>query len=241
MFTNIDRADCLLALRVFLDEVWSHDALGLPLRAKLKRRTVLWVDARARAKHGAWSAGRIFELVQRALQLACFRCGSRVRVQQNGLPLGHHLSAVLSRLTVAHFEVRGIPSLAYVCRCGLAHPVVVARWQDDTVFLQRVPHGVCVADWQRRVGSMYPASLQLEWNAGTGDTATGASVVWTDLIVGATFATVRVEPREARFAVAADFKRVVPWRSLAWLWRGGESIPMTYSKESKKNTGMTSI
>eukprot|EP00661_Eupelagonemidae_sp_cell13_P018485 gene18485-biopygen14491 len=93
------------------------------------------------------------------------------------------------------------------CACGAEHAALVVRWQGDTLFVQLVPRG-------------------LPWSPATGDGGAGAEVVWTDLVVGASDAGVYVLPREARFADAADFKRVAPRVSLRWLWKGAFSVPM---------------
>eukprot|EP00661_Eupelagonemidae_sp_cell13_P011811 gene11811-biopygen6394 len=114
------------------------------------------------------------------------------------------------------------------CACGAEHAALVVRWQDDTLFVQRVPRGLPVAEWRARLAAVYPPSLELEWSPATGDGGAGAEVVWTDLVVGASDAGVYVLPREARFADAADFKRVAPRVSLRWLWKGAFSVPMNH-------------
>eukprot|EP00663_Eupelagonemidae_sp_cell21sb_P002255 gene2255-biopygen4017 len=155
MFTNIDRHECLHALQVFLDQNWQFDANGIPKKAKLKRRRVVWVDFGAKARGGAWSAERVFAMVRRALELACFVCGSQVRAQKNGFPLGHHLSAILSRITVAHHEKGRVPALAELCTCGRTHQLLIVRWQDDTFYAQRVPCERTVEQWKQVLNSIY--------------------------------------------------------------------------------------
>eukprot|EP00661_Eupelagonemidae_sp_cell13_P017671 gene17671-biopygen20394 len=130
----------------------------------------------------------MYALAARALELACFRCGPRVRTQINGLPLGQHLSAVLSSLMVVHFEVRRIPAYACACPCGRVHSAEVIRWRDDT-FIQRVANAVSAAAWRGQLGTIYPQSLELEWSAGTG---TAQGVVWTDLLVDVAAGRLRV-------------------------------------------------
>eukprot|EP00665_Eupelagonemidae_sp_cell47_P001370 gene1370-biopygen2226 len=228
MFTNIDRAECLQALRVFLDEHWKRCPTGDPKKVKLKRRTIIWVEHEAKQSRGAWSSAQIVSVVSRALALACFACGPQVIAQQNGLPLGHHLSAILSRLTVAYFEVRRVPALTRMCACGREHPLTIARWQDDTVYVQSVPRTMDVECWKRELSAIYPPSLTLEWNPGTGAGAEGASVVWTDLQVTLDSGNLSISPKEAWAKSAEDFRSVVPQRSLRWLWKSSTSIPRNY-------------
>eukprot|EP00661_Eupelagonemidae_sp_cell13_P022532 gene22532-biopygen23736 len=160
-----------------------------------------------------------------ALRLACFRCGEVVRVQVNGLPLGHHLGAVLSSLMVSYYEVRRIPALAAGCGCGRVHPLLACRWRDDTIFVQRIPAGCSGADWMARLTGIYPTSLELEWSDGTGS---ASGVVWTDLVVDVHDGRVRVRPREELVASASEVKHVIPRRCFTWLWRAGMGIPLTY-------------
>eukprot|EP00665_Eupelagonemidae_sp_cell47_P002226 gene2226-biopygen518 len=228
MFTNIDRKECLGALGVFLDESWKFCPMGSPLKVKLKRRTVIWVGNASRSDRGAFTRDEILQTVYRALCLACFCCGREVRVQLNGLPLGHHLSAVLSRITVAHYEVRRVPLCAFRCLCGVTQALTTARWQDDTVFIQPYWKFCDVPDWKRTLTAISPTSLELEWSSGTGWGSEGASVTWTDLVVDYHEGRVRVVPKESQIASASDFRKVIPQRSCLWLWGSGVSICQNY-------------
>eukprot|EP00665_Eupelagonemidae_sp_cell47_P014673 gene14673-biopygen8310 len=225
MFTNIDRAGCLTALRVFLDERWRYDRKGNALKLKLKRRSLLWVGAGSSSDRGAWSAVELYKTVRQALALACFRCGDSVKVQINGLPLGHHLSAALSRITVAYSEAREVERRAVPCACSRTHSLLVARWQDDTVFAQRVPRTTSVEEWKSELATIYPDSLELKWNANTGATD---GVIWTDLIIDYAAGCIRIRPKEAVNATASDFKHVTPCRSMKWLWNSTTSIPQNH-------------
>eukprot|EP00661_Eupelagonemidae_sp_cell13_P023256 gene23256-biopygen23817 len=157
MYTNVDRADCLRAVRVFLDEHWRFDGEGRPLKMKLKRRAVLWVGAESRSSRGAWSAAEMYSVIAAGTS-------SERGVESHGVVL------------------RGAPhpAMAAGCGCGRVHPLMVCRWRNDTVFVQRIPTGCSGADWVGRLTGIYPTSLELEWSDGA---RSASGVVWTDLVV----------------------------------------------------------
>ena len=75
---------------------------------------------------------------------------------------------------------------------------------------------------------MYPPSLTLEWNDGTGDGGSGASVVWTDLKVGIAGGSLYTLPKEAWVQDAAELRRVAPRVYFDWLCKAGVSLPVNY-------------